>query len=91
MVELHSLFNVSGQFSVGFIVSDDCEAEHEVGDYGRVYYLAPAKIVSQSSSNSRSFKARFKLTEKDRLISLGVHELVHGMACRGTMSAMRIG
>lgn len=79
MVELHKIFEVDGTFATGFIISDDNEAQHEVTDeYGRVYYINPCDIVKQKDSSSRSLKTRFRLTEKDRLISIAVHEFVHG-------------
>ncbi len=49
------------------------------GRFGRVYYVSPAKIVEQSTSYSKSFKKRFKLTERNRLIMVALHEFVHGL------------
>jgi hypothetical protein len=79
MVEMHRLFDHEAEFSVGFVFDDSTEAEFESGDYGKVYFLNPCKIVEQSSSYSKSFKKRFKLTERDRLIVLGLHEFIHGL------------
>ena len=82
MVELHKLFNIEGNFGTGFVISEESEAQHEVtSEYGRIYYVNPCKVVKQKGSSSRSLKIRFRLTEKDRLISLAVHELVHGIGC----------
>lgn len=82
MLEVHRLFDREDEFSIGFIfdVGDvgSTEAEHEEGDYGRVYYINPCRIVEQVGSYSKSFKKRFLLTERDRLIMIGVHEFVHG-------------
>lgn len=67
-------------FSVGFVFSTDSEAEHEVHpQYGRMYLLNPAKVVSQVSSNSRSFRNRYALTQRDHLIMVGLHEFIHGL------------
>ena len=81
MMEMHKLFDQEAEFSIGFIFDEGdvyaTEAECEQGDYGLVYYLNPCKIVEQDSSYSKSFKKRFKLTERDRLIMIGVHEFVH--------------
>lgn len=68
----------SDGFGVGFVFDDDAEAQHEVGLYGRVYYINPVKIVV-SSSGARSFSKRFLLTERNRLLALAVHEFVHGL------------
>jgi len=79
MLELHRLFDIESEFSIGFLFSDQDEAQHEQGDYGKVYYLNPCNVVEQRASYSKSFKKRFKLTERDRLIMIGLHELLHGM------------
>ena len=81
MLEMHRLFDQEAEFSIGFIFDEGdvyaTEAECEQGDYGLVYYLNPCRIVEQDSSYSKSFKKRFLLTERDRLIMIGVHEFVH--------------
>ena len=81
MLELHKLFDKDGEFSIGFIFDEGdvyaTEAECEQGDFGLVYYLNPCRIVEQAGSYSKSFKKRFKLTERDRLIMIGCHEFVH--------------
>lgn len=82
LLELHTLLEHESEFSVGFVFSDDCEAQHEVtNEYGTVYYINPAEIVQ--SSGSRSMKKRFKLTERGRLISIAAHEFVHGLGYSG--------
>ncbi len=81
MLELHRLFDKEAEFSIGFIFDQGAtmatEAECENGGYGLVYYLNPCRIVEQSGTYSKSFKKRFKLTERDRLIMIGCHEFVH--------------
>lgn len=81
MLEIHRLWNYEAEFSIGFIFDEGelyaTEAECENGDYGLVYYLNPCVIVEQTGSYSKSFKKRYKLTERDRLIMNGVHEFVH--------------
>jgi hypothetical protein len=83
IVEMHRLFDVEAEFSVGFIFDDDSsgasEAQFEQGDYGIVYYLNPCKVVEQSSTYSKSFRKRFKLTERDRLIMIALHEFLHAI------------
>jgi hypothetical protein len=83
MLEMHRLFDREAEFSIGFIFDEgetgSTEAECEQGDYGLVYYLNPCRIVEQSGTYSKSFKKRFKLTERDRLISIGAHEFVHAL------------
>lgn len=78
MLTLHRVFDLEAEFGLGFIFDDSTEAEYEDGDYGKLYFLNPATIVEQTSG-SRSFKKRFKLTERNRLLSIAVHEFVHGM------------
>lgn len=77
MLELHRMFDTEAEFSIGFIFDDSAEAEFEQGDFGKVYFLNPCKIVTQGVSYSKSFKKRFQLTERDRLIMIGLHEFVH--------------
>lgn len=79
LVEVHKLLDVSGDFAIGFVVSEECRAQYESGDYGVVYYLNPVEVIKQKSSNSRSLKTRLKLTDKDEIIASAVHEVVHGM------------
>lgn len=80
MVELHRLFDHAAEFGVGFVFEDgDVAAQHEKGDYGRVYYIAPAVVVEQNSSASKSFKKRWKLTDRNQLLSVAAHEFVHGL------------
>jgi hypothetical protein len=80
LVELYELFDVDGVFSIGFVFSEEAEALHERSrEHGRVYYVNPAEVVAQASSASKSLKKRFLLTERDRLLSIAVHEFVHGL------------
>lgn len=79
LIEMHKLVGDNDPFSIGFIFSDNCKAEHENGNYGRVYYLNPAKVVEQRSTYSRSFSKRFKLTDRNHFITLAAHEVVHGL------------
>jgi hypothetical protein len=80
MLEMHRCFDVEAEFAVGFVFDDGgTEAEHEEGNYGKVYYISPAKVVEQNYTYSKSFSKRFKLTERNRLIALALHEFVHGI------------
>ena len=83
MLEMHRLFDREAEFSIGFIFDSgdtgSTEAECEQGDFGLVYYLNPCEIVEQSGTYSKSFKKRFKLTERDRIIAIGAHEFVHAL------------
>lgn len=78
MMQLHRLFDVEAEFSIGFLASEDDEAQFEDDQFGKVYYLSPVKVVEQKYSSSKSFQKRFRLTERDRLIMIGLHEFVHG-------------
>ncbi len=80
MLELHKLFEIEDEFSIGFCFSDEAEAQFEQSrEYGKLYLLNPAVVVSQQYSLSKSWKKRFKLTERDRLLSIAAHEFVHGI------------
>ena len=51
LVELHALFEVDHKFSVGFVFSEEVEAEFEKSpEYGSVYYLNPCVIGKRSIS-----------------------------------------
>jgi len=79
MVQMYRTFDVEGDFAIGFIFTDDDEmAEHEEGQFGRVYYIAPAKLVEQSGTYSKSWKKRWKLTDRNQLIMTACHEFLHG-------------
>lgn len=79
MLELHRLFDVEAEFSIGFVFDESSAAQCETGSFGLVYYLNPADVVEQNSSSSKSFKKRFKLTDRDKLIAIGAHEFVHAL------------
>ncbi len=79
LLKLHQLSDVGGEFSVGFVLDDENEAEHETGVWGRVYYVNPTK-VAESEGGRRSISPRFSSAWQGRheLISLAAHEFVHG-------------
>lgn len=80
LLELHRMYSLEQEFAIGFVFSDDAEAQYEkTWKYGVVYYLNPAIIVEQQNSASKSFKKRFQLSERDRLLAIAVHEFVHGL------------
>ena len=79
LTTLHRMFGNSTPFSVGFILDEESIAEHEKsGKFGTVYYINPAKVVKQASG-SRSFKKRYKLTDRHEILATAVHEFVHGL------------
>lgn len=79
LVQLYRVFKLEGQFSIGFCFSDEAEAMCERhSQFGLVYYVNPSVVVRQARSEARSLAKRFKLTERERLLSLAVHELLHG-------------
>jgi hypothetical protein len=77
-MELHKVFNHEAAFAVGFIFDESVEAQYST-DNGSVYFLNPAVIVRQRYSNSRSMKKRFKLSQRDRIIMIALHEFIHGL------------
>lgn len=80
MLELHRLFKREAVFSIGFAFDEHSEAQYESSSqFGIVYYLNPAKVVSQGASRSKSFKKRFSLTERNRILMLALHEFIHGV------------
>lgn len=80
VLELHQMLGLETEFGIGFVFSEDVEAQYEkTSEYGTVYYLNPAKIVEQVGSSSKSWKKRFALTERDRILAIAVHEVVHGL------------
>lgn len=81
LVQLHRLFNHDGSFAIGFVFSSDAAAQHEQGAYGKVYYIAPAEIVKQKSSDSKSFSKcwSFDSVGRKKLLAVAVHEFVHGL------------
>lgn len=95
MLTMHRLFENKEPFSIGFIfaepeVGDDAvtndvtAAEFEDSNtYGKVFYLNPVCVVKQQNSESRSFKKRFLLTERNKLITYACHEFVHGSGFSG--------
>ena len=76
ILELHRVFDRSAVFSVGFVFehgdedSPPAAAMFERDGQEHVYYINPA-----IGSN---FKKRFKLTDRDLLLSYALHEFVHG-------------
>jgi len=80
LLELHKLFNHEADFTIGFLFSNDTEAQFETHrEFGSIYLLNPVSIVSQKYSVSRSLKKRFSLMERNRLIAIALHEFIHGI------------
>lgn len=82
MKRLYELLEADGSFSIGFILDEENAAEAETSrEYGLVYYLNPAVVVKQSASNARSLKTRYSSawTHRFEILSLVVHEAVHGV------------
>jgi len=79
MLQLHRTFDHDADFAIGFLFSEEDEAQFEDGRFGRTYLIAPASLVEQQNSNSRSWKRRFQLTERNRILSVAVHEFAHGL------------
>lgn len=71
LLKLHRLLDLGGEFSVGFVLDEENEAESEqTPAYGQVYYVNPVKDGG----------ARFPDVWKARheLIALATHEVIHG-------------
>ncbi len=82
VVAVHKVFGREANFSVGFVLDQSSEAQYEyTHEYGEVFYINPAKVVRQATSNSRSFRRRFSLTHvgKAKLLADAVHEYLHSL------------
>ena len=79
MVQMHRTFDYEADFAIGFIFTDDGTlAEYEDGKFGVVYYIAPAKVVEQTLTYSKSWQKQWKLTDRSQLIMSAIHEFLHG-------------
>ncbi len=84
--ETMRLLNITGDFSVGFLLSEDTEGQFEPSSrYGSVFFINPMKVVSQRYSNSRSFKLRYKLDAAGKwaIASVAIHEVCHALQRKG--------
>lgn len=80
LLELHKMLDLESTFAIGFVISADSIAQHEKStEFGTVYYVNPAEIVKQQSSESKSLRRRWKLTDRGQLLATAIHEVVHGM------------
>ena len=80
VIELHRMYDHESEFAVGFIFDDGgTRAEFEDGSYGKVYYINPTKIVEQLGSYSKSFRKAWKLTDRNELLIVALHEFIHGL------------
>lgn len=82
LLTLHDLFNREGQFAVGWVFSEESEAEHDrATEFGTLFLVNPAVVVTQKSSRSRSFRRRFRTNSagKHAILALAVHEFVHSL------------
>lgn len=86
LLETYRTFGRCETFSVGFYFSreEDVWAEFERGDYGRVYYLNPAK-VKYTATGVPVFARRWGFTWNIRyhLIVTAVHEYIHSLGFSG--------
>lgn len=80
LLELHKMLDLESTFAIGFVISADSIAQHEKSsEFGTVYYVNPAEVVKQQSSESKSLRRRWKLTDRGALLATAIHEVVHGM------------
>ena len=81
LLRLHSVFKKEDQFGIGYVLTEDSEAEFDNNDkFGKIYLLNPCKVVMQKASKSRSLSKRFKLTPAGRwqIVAIAAHEFIHG-------------
>jgi hypothetical protein len=79
MLQMHRTFDHEADFAIGFLFSEDSEAQFEDGDFGKCYLISPAALTEQRLSSSKSWKKRFALTERNRVLAIAAHEFVHGL------------
>lgn len=73
LVELHTLFEIDHEFTVGFVFSEDNAAEFEKTDaYGRLYNLNPCVVGKRTS------RRRFTKRDRGTIAAIAAHEFVHG-------------
>ncbi len=78
MVKMHEIQKDDAAFVVGFIFSEDAVAQYAKEDgEPAVYYLSPCEVIKQVCSESRSFKTRWKLTQRNHLLAIAAHEYLH--------------
>jgi hypothetical protein len=84
LLALHKMYNHADTFAVGFIIDDDPEGAREAEfeqteDYGKVYYINPAVVVTQQVYASRSLKKRWKFVTEGyyTILVAAAHEFVH--------------
>ena len=85
LVELHAMFEQSGDFSLGFLFSENDQDDgssteamfEQLDSVGPVYYISPARLIQEEGGRPH-FSPRW--TKKDRwpLLSVAAHEFVHG-------------
>lgn len=75
MVKLHDVFKCSRFFNVGFVFSKSCEALRVENSGDVTYFINPVELIRTDATTS--IKNRFQLTERNRLLSIALHEFVH--------------
>jgi len=80
MIKMHDLFGRTKPFSVGFIFGEDTKAAYN-GDNGNVFYVAPADIVRQNYTDSKSLKKGWSFTNegKKMMVAIAAHEFTHSL------------
>ena len=74
LLELHRLRECDDHFSVGFLFSEDCEAEFErSAEYGPVYFLNPVDVGKRGR-----FVRRYTKDSRFQIAAIAAHEFVHG-------------
>ena len=78
LLQLHRLFKDNKPFSVGFLLDiTGTEAQFEMGNYGRVFYINPI------SMEGGHFRRRWKFDNAgvNALLADAVHEFTHARGC----------
>jgi len=81
LLELHRIFEIEGDFSVGFLFTkEDIIAQHEYShEYGRVYFINP--VIVDGCNWTKRFQTSFNKARGDlnQIIITALHEIVHGI------------
>jgi hypothetical protein len=73
LLELYALHENPGKFSIGFVLSQEVEAESEKSAaYGQVYFLNPCHVTKKAITR------RWKKANRGAILATAVHEFVHG-------------
>ena len=83
LAELATLTGRTEPFAIGFIFSEETEAEYEQRDGQRIVYVNPA-VIERKAGRSRTLKNRWKFSAAGnwQLLATAIHEWTHFLGRR---------